>query len=145
MHPNQMPVSHMCRHTLLLYAYTDDETYSCCPHLHKLTHPNAKVCRPATNQKSKYHKPQTITHHTKQIQFMHSTTVSPPSPTISLTETKSKESHKTVISPHSIPNPSEPAREATWLGSREKLKPAASASQRVRGCRALAAHPMGEI
>jgi hypothetical protein len=35
----------------ITHIHTDDETNPCCPHLHKLTHPNPKVCRPATDQK----------------------------------------------------------------------------------------------
>jgi hypothetical protein len=46
-----LPLPPLYRNNLSHHAYTDDETNPCCPHLHKLTHPNPKVCRPATDQK----------------------------------------------------------------------------------------------
>jgi hypothetical protein len=93
------------------------------------THPNPKVCRPATDQKSKYHI-QTITCHTNQCSSC--TPQQYPRPPQQTRSQKKATKQLSALS-HSIPNPSGPASEATWRGSREKLKPAASASHKSQG------------
>jgi hypothetical protein len=77
------------------------------------------------------------------MQFMHSTTVSPPSST----NTKSKESHKTVISPLTLYSQPIGASKRSHMARIPRKAEAGrfGFAQESGVVGALAAHPMGEI